>query len=182
MIDGKAILKFGFGSVMVTPLCNNHMAPEQVGAVCFNNAEPGEINRRIPIVDQEFSKQASVIMTFSTTESIDGVIEALMWVKNTMNSEISETDRIGWDEPFNLDILKEKEEMKKEILPEVRRYAKIILAAPEGTRRVEIHSFETKEEAEAKSERLKSWPYKVIVRARSEKGKFAKGYTLICCK
>lgn len=182
MIDGKAILKFGSGSVMVTPLCN-HATPEQVGAVCFNNGEPGEINRRIPIVDQEFSKQASVIMTFSTTESIDVVINALKWVKNTMNSETPETDRIGWDEPFNLDILKEKEEMKKkEVLPEIKRYAKIILAAPEGTKRVEIHTFDTKEEAVVKSSRLKSWPYKVIVRARNERGQFAKGFALICCK
>ena len=182
MIDGKAILKFGYGSVMVTPLCNNHMTPEQVGAVCFNNAEPGEINRRIPVISQEFSKQASVIMTFSKTESIDVVINALKWVKNTMNSEIPETDRIGWDEPFNLDILKEKKMKKKEVLPEIKRYAKIILAAPEGVKRVEIHTFDTKKEAEVKSGKLKTWPYKVIVRARNKKGQFAKGFALICCK
>ena len=183
MIDGKAILKFGKGSIRVTPLCNNLETSEPIGAVCFNRCEPGEINRRIPTVDQTFSKEASVIMTFSKPESIDVVINALLWVKQIMNNETPETDRIGWDEPFDLDILKEKEEMKKkELLPEVKRYAKVILAAPEGTKRVEIHSFKTKEEAEAKSERLKSWPYKVIVRARSEKGKFAKGFALICCK
>lgn len=71
---------------------------------------------------------------------------------------------------------------KKELLPEVKRYAKVILAAPKGTRRVEIHTFDTREEAEAKSGRLKSWPYKVIVRARGKNGKFTKGYALICCK
>ena len=65
---------------------------------------------------------------------------------------------------------------------EVKRYAKVILAAPEGTRRVEIHTFKTREEAEAKSGRLKSWPYKVIVRARNKRGQFAKGFALICCK
>ena len=182
MINGKAVLNLGYGSVMVTPLCNNHMTPEQVGAVCFNNAEPGEINRRIPIVDQEFSKQASVIMTFSKTESIDVVINALKWVKNMMNSEIPETDRIGWDEPFNLDILKEKEEMKKkEVLPELKMYAKIILAAPDA-KDVGIYAFDKKEDAQAKSNRLRKWPYKVIVRARRANGNYAKGWVLICCK
>jgi hypothetical protein len=71
---------------------------------------------------------------------------------------------------------------KKEVLPEIKRYAKVILAAPEWVKRVEIHTFDTREEAEAKSEKLKSWPYKVIVRARNKKGQFAKGFALICCK
>lgn len=71
---------------------------------------------------------------------------------------------------------------KKEVLPEIKRYAKVILAAPEGTRRVEIHTFDTKEEAVVKSSRLTSWPYKVIVRARNKRGQFAKGFALICCK
>ena len=71
---------------------------------------------------------------------------------------------------------------KKEVLPEIKKYAKIILAAPEGVKRVEIHTFDTKKEAEVKSGKLKTWPYKVIVRARNKRGQFAKGFALICCE
>ena len=100
MINGKAILKFGEGSIMVTPLCNN-LEEVKLGAVCFYQAEPGEINRKVPVTSQAFSEEASVIMTFSQTESIDVVIDALVWLKNTMNDETPETDRIRWDAPFN---------------------------------------------------------------------------------
>lgn len=180
MIDGKAVMKFGDGSVLVTPLCNN-LETEPLGAVCFNNDEPGAINRKTPILDQKFSEEAAVIMTFTRVESIDVVIEALTWVKKTMNNETPETDKIGWDKPFNLNIIKEKEEMKKDLLPEIKRYAKTILAAP-NAKRVDISTHTTKADAEAKSARMKTWPYKVIVRARDEKGRFTKEFALICCK
>jgi len=85
LINGKAVLKFG--------------------AVCFNKAEPGEINRKTPVVDPAFSKEASVVMTFLKTESIDVVVEALIWLKNTMNDTTPKTDQIDWDKPFDLDIL-----------------------------------------------------------------------------
>lgn len=181
MINGKAVLKFGDGSIMVTPLCNN-TKEEMIGAVCFNKAEPREINRSIPVTSQEFSKTASVIMTFSKPESIDVVIEALTWLKNTMNNETPETDRIGWDEPFNLDILEEDKMKKEEILfPELKRYTKTILGAP-NAKHVVIYNLDTREAAEKKSAKLRSWPYKVIVKARDENGRFAKGWALICCK
>ena len=195
MINGKAVLKFGAGSIMVTPLCNN-LEEGQLGAVCFNQTEPGEINRRIPVVSQEFSEKASVVMTFSNPDSIDVVIEALVWVKNTMNHVTPETDRIGWSEPFNLDILEEEENMiklnknlvygrdifmREGLLSQTKRYAKIILAAPE-LNEVDILNFPSKEEAEKKSAKLKKWPYKVITKARDTNGRYTKGYTLICCK
>lgn len=183
MIHGKAVLKFGEGSIMVTPLCNN-IKDVKTGAVCFSKAAPGEINRRIPIVNQEFSKEASVIMTFSKIESIDVVMEALTWLKNTMNNETPETDRIGWDKPFNLDILEEDEMIRlrrKELLSETKRYAKTILAAP-SVKEIDIRTFPTKEKADKKSAKLKSWPYKEIVKARDANGRFTKGYALICCK
>ena len=72
--------------------------------------------------------------------------------------------------------------MKKELLPEIKRYAKTILAAPEKTKEVKIFIFMGKENAEAKSAKMKSWPYKVIVKARTENGRFTKGWALICCK
>lgn len=180
MISGKAVLNFGDGSVMVTPLCNN-TKDEKIGAVCFNKAESGEINRRIPVVNQEFSKEASVVMTFSKAESIDVVIEALIWLKNTMNNVTPETDRIEWEKPFNLDIL-EEEEMKKELTQEIKRYAKTILAAPAETKEVKIFIFAERSNAESKSARMKTWPYKVITRARDDNGRFTKNFALICCK
>ena len=73
-------------------------------------------------------------------------------------------------------------EMKKELLiPETKRYAKTILAAP-NAKKVVIYTSDTKKNAEARSAKLKSWPYKVVVKARDEKGKFTKGWALICCK
>lgn len=72
--------------------------------------------------------------------------------------------------------------MKKELLTVLtKRYAKTILAAPDA-KRVEINYFSTKEGAEAKSLKMKTWPYKVVVKARDENGKFIKGWVLICCK
>ena len=70
---------------------------------------------------------------------------------------------------------------KEELFPAIRRYAKTILAAPDA-KRVDIYTFNTKEGAEAKAARMKTWPYKVIVKARDEHGKFTKGWALICCK
>ena len=73
------------------------------------------------------------------------------------------------------------EEKIKVIPTNVKTYAKIILAAP-NAKKVDISFHTSKEAAEIKLLRMKSWPYKVITRARNENGRFTKGFALICCK
>lgn len=69
----------------------------------------------------------------------------------------------------------------KNIFPELKRYSKIINETP-GVKTVTIYSFDTKEEAVAKADKLRSWKKFTVAQARTERGYFAKGYVLICCK
>ncbi len=108
MIKGKALVQFGTGDILITPLCNN-MDDISTGAICLNQDTPGEINRSTSITDQEFCKEASVILTFSKVESIDVLINSLIWLKKCMSNELTEGEAIGWDEPFNLNIFSEEE-------------------------------------------------------------------------
>ena len=67
------------------------------------------------------------------------------------------------------------------VFPEFNRYAKIIKAAT-GFKSVLIYDFDTVKQAKAKSKSLRSWKYKIITRARDDKGRFTKGFVLICCR
>jgi len=78
--------------------------------------------------------------------------------------------------------LRRRRTMNELVIPELKSYAKTILGMAPNTKRVCIYNCDTKVQAQKKSDRLKSWPYKVIVKARDTKGRFAKGYALICCK
>ena len=110
MIKGKALVQFGTGDILITPLRNN-VDGISTGAVCLNQDTPGEINRRTPVTDQEFSKEASVILTFSKVESIDVLINSLIWLKKCMSNDLIEGEAIGWDEPFDLNIISSQEEL-----------------------------------------------------------------------
>jgi len=104
MITGKAVIEMGIGDVMVTPLTNN-IEGSTIGAICFNQSVPGEINRKMPITDKSFSEAASVIFAFSKVESIDVVIDSLKWLKRAMNNELKEDERLTFDEPFKINIM-----------------------------------------------------------------------------
>jgi hypothetical protein len=67
------------------------------------------------------------------------------------------------------------------VFPEFKRYSKIIEAA-QSHKEVTVYYFATSEQAQLKSNKLKSWKYKVITQARSAHGFFTKGFVLICCR
>lgn len=62
-----------------------------------------------------------------------------------------------------------------------KRYLKIITSAPRS-KNIVIYACDTKIQAENKSKKLRSWPFKVITRARTKDGRFTNGFVLICCK
>lgn len=63
-------------------------------------------------------------------------------------------------------------------LTECKRYSSVI----KDSKNVVIYFYIVKADAEKKSKSLKSPLTKTIVRARDEKGRFQKGFVLICCK
>lgn len=63
----------------------------------------------------------------------------------------------------------------------IRRYISVIKAAPSANE-IEIHIFETEEQAIKKGLRLRKWPYIAFARARDEKGRFTKNWALILCR
>lgn len=67
------------------------------------------------------------------------------------------------------------------VFPEFNRYSRIIKAAP-GFKTIIIYNFDTFKETKTMYKRLKSWSYKVVTQARDEKGRFAKGFVIICCR
>lgn len=69
----------------------------------------------------------------------------------------------------------------KNIFPEFKRYSRIINECI-GVKTVTVYNFESLDEAQSKVEKLKGWRKLAIVRARSDKGYYAKGWVLICCK
>ena len=69
----------------------------------------------------------------------------------------------------------------KNIFPELSRYAYIINRVPD-VKVVSVYHFNTKEQAEEKSAKLKGWTIKEVVQARNERGRYMKGAALICCK
>ena len=72
--------------------------------------------------------------------------------------------------------------IENDLTPDLRRYATSILAAP-SRKKVTIYIYDDLQEAiKMKGIKLKTWKYKVIVKARNENGRFAKGWALICCK
>lgn len=63
-------------------------------------------------------------------------------------------------------------------ISEFKRYAKVL----QESKHVTIYWYPKRSDAELKRKRLRKYSAKHIVRARDEKGKFVKGFVLICCK
>lgn len=97
MISNNSKIEFGNGDIKVTGFCS-----EGLGGVALQNQIPHKIGEAEPVVGQDFTKDANVILTFSKVESIDVLIHHLMFAKNAMLGNIDPT----WhkhEEPFDLD-------------------------------------------------------------------------------
>ncbi len=83
MINGNAKLEFGTGDISILSQCN----PDS-GILYFKNQEPKEIGVFEPMVEDYEYDSAEVVMTFTKVESIDTLIEQLLFAKRRMNGEL----------------------------------------------------------------------------------------------
>ncbi len=82
MIEGKAIVKFGSGDILVTPLVRTDF---KMGCVVLENQEPHEIGEYSCRFENNME---NTVLCFSNTESLDVVIERLTALKSMMQGDV----------------------------------------------------------------------------------------------
>lgn len=86
MIEGKAIIKFGTGDILITPMVKQDMS---AGCVVLQNKGTHVIGEYSPASDF-VGDNTDTVISFSKAESIDVLIERLHKLKSMMNGNLAD--------------------------------------------------------------------------------------------